>query len=342
MGREYFLYLPDKMDPKKTYWLVVGVHGFQGNGKDAAGLADWVKKGDCIVVGPSFLQGFQVLAFDTDKQLLGLFTELRKKYRLHDKMFLYGFSAGSQFAHRFAMAHPEVVTGCAAHSGGSWATTNTLARRVAFAISCGEADPRIELAKKYVEQLDKGRFLFKAQFWPGVGHSRSKGSQELTEECYQLVTTGLYPEQRKLVDAEIPDIRKLIAGEEYLNAAGHIKKLIAGEMPKKPEQAETKDKGAKTRAEPDADKSGWHENAEARAELRTKATAYLKEQGQALVGEFEKAAEEKVAAIEDAKADDAAAQLEKLKEQFKDSRRATRTVEAALARIKKPAPAPKQ
>ena len=37
-------------------------------------------------------------------------------------MFLHGFSAGSQFVHRFAMNHSKRVCGVSAHSGGTWAT----------------------------------------------------------------------------------------------------------------------------------------------------------------------------------------------------------------------------
>ena len=35
MGRDYWLYTPDNIDAKKTYWLVVGVHGFSGGSQYA-------------------------------------------------------------------------------------------------------------------------------------------------------------------------------------------------------------------------------------------------------------------------------------------------------------------
>ena len=140
MGRDCFLYLPDEMDANRTYWLVVGVHAYRGKGKGAAGLAGWVKKGNCVVVGPSFPNGYQMLGHESDKQLIGVLGELHKKYKLHKKVFLYGFSGGSQFAHRFAMKYPELVGGCASHSGGSWGTVNPKARGVLFAVSTGESD----------------------------------------------------------------------------------------------------------------------------------------------------------------------------------------------------------
>ncbi len=46
LGRDYFVYAPAKIDPKKTYWLVVGVHGAGGNGQGAGGLAAWARRGE--------------------------------------------------------------------------------------------------------------------------------------------------------------------------------------------------------------------------------------------------------------------------------------------------------
>jgi poly(3-hydroxybutyrate) depolymerase len=55
-GLTSWLYTPTtEPDPTKTYWLVVSVHGGSGNGKGAAGIADWATSmDDVIVLGPSF------------------------------------------------------------------------------------------------------------------------------------------------------------------------------------------------------------------------------------------------------------------------------------------------
>ncbi len=205
LGRDYYLYTPAKLDPKKTYWLVVGVHGYGGNGKGAAGLAEWVKNGDCIVVGPSFPNdGYQLLEKQADEQLVRLFDLLKKQYTLHPKLFLYGFSGGAQFSHRFMMKHPTMVAGCAAHSGGSWATgepwhaVNPDAAGIPLVISCGEADTakmhpsapfgRLEWARAFEKQLAEGGFCYDAKYWPKVGHAHSAGAAKMTEECYRLAT----------------------------------------------------------------------------------------------------------------------------------------------------------
>ena len=46
-GTTNWLYTPkEKPDPAKRYWLVVGVHGVGGNGKEACGVAKWAEEFD--------------------------------------------------------------------------------------------------------------------------------------------------------------------------------------------------------------------------------------------------------------------------------------------------------
>ena len=233
-GRDYWVYTPDTIDPDKTYTLVVGVHGARGNGKGAAGHAGWVNQHDVIVLGPSYVNddgAFQYLGGNTDKQTINLFKQLSKEYKLHKKLFIAGFSGGSQYAHRFAMKYPDLVAGCAAHSGGTWATgdyprgeePNPQARGVLFVISCGEKDTkksfgeapfgRLEWAKKYETMLDKGGFIYDAQYWPGVGHNYAKGARQQTEDCF-IASTQRLPEYESERDA----IAKQIRARDYADA----------------------------------------------------------------------------------------------------------------------------
>jgi predicted esterase len=211
-GRDYWLYVPDEIDPDKTYTLVVGVHGYRGKGKGAAGYANWINRHDVIVLGPTYdSDGYQYLQKGSDQQTLDLIAKLRKDYKLHEKIFIAGFSGGSQYAHRFAMKYPELVAGCAAHSGGTWATghyaerakPNPKARGVLFVISCGEKDTqksfaqapfgRLEWAKRYEKMLEEGGFLYDAQYWPNVAHRQSAGARQQTLDCF-IASTQLLPE----------------------------------------------------------------------------------------------------------------------------------------------------
>jgi predicted esterase len=234
MGRDYWLYVPDTIDPEKTYTLVVGVHGARGKGKGAAGYAGWVNKHDVIVLGPSYVNdagAFQYLGGKTDQQTIDLFKTLSKEYKLHKKLFIVGFSGGSQYAHRFAMKYPGLVSGCAAHSGGTWATgdyptgekPNIKAKGVLFVISCGEKDTkksfdqapmgRLEWAKRYEGMLKRGGFIYDAKWWPNIGHRQGEGARQQTLDCF-IASTQRLPEY----DAEREAIEKTMRAKDYAGA----------------------------------------------------------------------------------------------------------------------------
>ncbi len=206
-GMDCFVYTPDPVDAAKTYQLVVGVHGARGKGNGAAGMADWAKRGDVIAIGPSFdtknENPFQNGDGIHAEKLIKLFEGLGKRYMLRDKMFLHGFSAGSQFVHRFAMNHPKLVCGVSAHSGGTWATDgfgkiSASAKTIPFAISCGENDAaksfpeapftRIEWYGRFRDEIAGKKFCHIAASWPGVGHNISPGAWDFARQCFQLAT----------------------------------------------------------------------------------------------------------------------------------------------------------
>jgi poly(3-hydroxybutyrate) depolymerase len=206
-GMDCFVYTPDPVDAAKIYQLVVGVHGAGGKGNGAGGMKDWAKRGDVIVIGPSFetkgdrpyQNGDGVHA----EKLNELFEGLGKRYKLRDQMFLHGFSGGSQFVHRFAMNHPKRVCGVSAHSGGTWATDgygkiSASAKTIPFAISCGDNDAaksfpeapftRIEWYGRFRDEIAGKKFCHIAASWPGVGHNISPGAWDLARQCFQLAT----------------------------------------------------------------------------------------------------------------------------------------------------------
>ena len=280
-GREYFLYLPTHLDTNKTSWLVVGVHGAGGNGRGAGGYSGWTTFDNCIVVGPSFPEGYQGLSNGTETQLLNLVEELSKTYKLHSRIFVAGFSGGSQFAHRFALRYPDRVIGCAAHSGGTWAAgrsgdvelTDKAAAQVPFVISCGQHDigkafpnapfNRIDWAHLFETSLKEHKFLFKAAYWPGVGHSFSTGAMQLSEECYWLSVTGCTPAERKQLDQLFTGIESY---SRFPVEAKRRLKLIPAEF-------------AKIRAKTTASKvmPGWNPTDVMRAELNKRADDYAAE-----------------------------------------------------------------
>lgn len=245
-GMDCFVYKPDPIVPGKTYQLVVGVHGANGKGNGAAGMKDWAKRGDVIVIGPSFSSKGERPYQNGDgihaAKLIALFETLKKEHKLHDKIFLHGFSGGSQFAHRFAMLHPKLVCGVSAHSGGTWATDgygeiSASAKKIPFAISCGEKDTgkafpqspytRMEWFGRFHHEIDRKRFAHIAASWPEVGHSISPGAWDFAKQCFQLAT-GL-PGESAAQEVTISDAWKNI---EHLRKAAPTPDPMIAELEK--------------------------------------------------------------------------------------------------------------
>ncbi len=230
MKREYWLVKPARFQPQKTYWMVVLAHGFRGKGQDIL----WLRRAlqafdDCLIVAPSFPEGFQLLEARTDQQLLALHKALAAEFRLHAKIFIAGFSAGAQFAHRFTMRHPDQVIGCAAHAGGTWGPSfNLAAAPIPMALSCGLDDierssigqtrSRIQAARDYFRKLAAAGFHLKARLYQGLGHATSPAVEALLAECYQLATRGLYSAHAQVLQREVLGLASLKTTAEQLTA----------------------------------------------------------------------------------------------------------------------------
>lgn len=129
--REYFLHLPRRLDPGKTYWSLVVVHGGGGNGRQEfpnekiarmAGESDL----DAIVISPSFsnddINANRFPSLGEGEFLDEVLNDVRKHYAMRPKMLLTGYSRGAQFAHRYALAHPDRVAAVAPLASGTWTT----------------------------------------------------------------------------------------------------------------------------------------------------------------------------------------------------------------------------
>lgn len=206
---------PGKADTRR--WVVVDVHGLGGPKKNWFGhrMLKWVGEDKAIALAPVFTGDYHLGEGEAAKQLIERFEWIRKNHKVHDRMFLYGFSAGAQFVHRFAFNHPELVVGVSAHSAGSWAGVdgwgeiNDKAKGIPFVLTCGELDTtkafdgkapygRLEWMKVFAEDLRKRGFVVRTEVYPGVGHGGSADSHgPLIRQCFLLATEGIVPEDNK-------------------------------------------------------------------------------------------------------------------------------------------------
>jgi len=198
----------DAPDPAKTYWLAVAVANTDGKGVE--GAAAWAT-GDVLVLNPAFVDPlrdpkapktadtYEMAGPTHVARLKALIGEVGKTWKLRPKIFLYGYSAGAGFAHRFAMQEPGWVAGVAAASADSWSDhgfgeINPAARNIPFAISCGEHDRgkvsndlpfgRIEWAKQFGAGLKEANFDVVTRVIENNGHQPHAEALELAKSCF--------------------------------------------------------------------------------------------------------------------------------------------------------------
>ena len=124
----YFLYVPRWLDPEAR--PVVSVHGILRKAKaHIAAFAPWAEDSGRIVIAPLFSEAqcrrYQKVVLDKRQADLALMAALRDVADRTGidtaRVDLFGFSGGAQFAHRFALLHPEHIGRLAVCSAG-WFT----------------------------------------------------------------------------------------------------------------------------------------------------------------------------------------------------------------------------
>ena len=243
MGRDYWLRRPATIEPGRTYWPVIGVHGYGGKGSDGLSLTELPDRDGYIGICPSFPnEGYQVLGGGSDEQLINLVADLRRRFRLQERMFVIGFSGGAQFAHRFAMNRPDQVVGCSAHSGGTWGPdVLPKALGIPFAISCGLNDTEVsrgasanritEASTWFAALAAKGGWC-NARLWPGVGHSYEAGAKAQTVACYDLAIAGLHAHEQQALDQAAANVREALLSGDLGKARTQLSALQRLTLPK--------------------------------------------------------------------------------------------------------------
>ena len=129
-GQRYYLYVPTTLGPDSS--LLVSIHGISRKASEQTlCFRNLAEDNATVILSPLYRAGkyrdFQRLGRDgrgprSDLDLLQLLSEVRSMLGLIERPFyLFGFSGGGQFAHRFTMAWPNQVAGVAIGAAG-WYT----------------------------------------------------------------------------------------------------------------------------------------------------------------------------------------------------------------------------
>ena len=118
------LYIPNDYDPKKTYPLILSLHGYTGNSKMQDRffpLKDWAEEYDFIFCTPDGRKdnfGNQGWASGDSDYLRGLIEAAIEQYSIDTKrIYSSGHSNGAIYSYKMAIDHSDIITAVVAISG---------------------------------------------------------------------------------------------------------------------------------------------------------------------------------------------------------------------------------
>lgn len=107
----YSLYVPDQLQPDKSYPMIVILHGLGGSGDTT--IESWVKRlgSEFIIVCPSYPMGaWWTMA--AENMVLGLIRSVEAQYPVdYNRVFLAGMSNGAIGAYMIGMFYPDYFAG---------------------------------------------------------------------------------------------------------------------------------------------------------------------------------------------------------------------------------------
>ncbi|MCP4539546.1 MAG: hypothetical protein GY832_20620 [Chloroflexi bacterium] len=160
---EYYYYIPPTIaeNSQKPYPVLIMIPGLSEQGEHfvTRKFKRFADAENFIIVAPSFVwdeknwdsrTSYQYPSAWSGNALLEIINQMEKKTNVTiSESYLFGFSAGAQFALRFCVWEPDMCVACAAHGSGGTVTLDR-AIDVRFFVTVGNRDTlRIEKAKAF-------------------------------------------------------------------------------------------------------------------------------------------------------------------------------------------------
>lgn len=184
---EYYLYVPTNYSNDREWPLFVGIHGSGGSGLECWNLwQSYAEKEGFILLCPTIPGDGGGYRSDVGESVVwSAVGEVQKNYRVSQRMFFAGFSAGAYFIQIFAAHYPNHVSGLAILSTG-YVGPGTQAR-VPVLVAIGGADnpESIRANEELVSYLSRNGFDVQYEVFPGVGHRVTNEAKKLTIELFR-------------------------------------------------------------------------------------------------------------------------------------------------------------
>jgi dienelactone hydrolase len=167
---EFYYYIPPKVlkNEQQANPALICIPPLSGRGEGFVSpvIKDFANEEGFIIIAPSFVWDQNNWAAKTSYQypeawsgyaLLDIIDKVKSAHGLSiSKLYLYGFSAGAQFATRFSLWRPNLCVACAAHAGGGTIDVRDKVY-VKFFVSVGRDDaeriPKVEAFVNTAQRL---------------------------------------------------------------------------------------------------------------------------------------------------------------------------------------------
>ncbi len=160
---KYYYYIPPKVIDNKNriHPILAMIPGLSADGRSfvGPGIRRFAEKEGFIIIAPTFIfdeknwqskTSYQYPHVWSGEAFLRMVRKIEGNHKLRiNKIYLFGHSAGAQFALRFALWRPSRCAACAAHASGGRITPERYIG-VRFFVTVGTQDTtRIENAKEF-------------------------------------------------------------------------------------------------------------------------------------------------------------------------------------------------
>ncbi|MBI3831323.1 MAG: hypothetical protein HY291_17530 [Planctomycetes bacterium] len=221
----YVLVLPEGYDAKKTYEVMLALHG-SGDTADnfARCWTSWMGKRDMILAVPEGIDNRMWQDGDLERITETLEDVLKNYPGDAKRVLLTGHSAGCFMGFQLIALKPDLFSGFGGTAAGLILERRGLkekdyeaaAAKVSVYYGVGKTDPNHQLFKPTVDILEKCKFNYKAEDPDGVGHTITDA--EVKNMLAFWDSTADRVGQQRLVEAKkLLDAKSWAAAEKALN-----------------------------------------------------------------------------------------------------------------------------
>lgn len=188
---EYYLYVPKNYKPDHDWPLFVGIHGSGGSGLDCWNLWQaYADKEGFILLCPTIPGDANGFRQDVGEQTVwSAVGAVQKDYRIRQRMFFAGFSAGAFFIQGFDYHYPNAVNALAILSAGLYLNPRLFPQIIPMTIVIGGSDDptAVQTSQMFANGLNQYGFNAQYTVLPGVGHDVTSKGKQLTIELFRTV-----------------------------------------------------------------------------------------------------------------------------------------------------------